>query len=80
MAYTQADLDAIDRAIALGARVVRFSDNSSVEYRSLEELRTARSVIDDTMAAAASTPRPSRMRYAAAGKGIVLGTGTGSGW
>lgn len=41
MAITQKDIDRIDRAIAKGERVVRFSDRS-VEYRSVDELIKAK--------------------------------------
>lgn len=44
MAYTQADIDAIDRAIALGATTV-IVDGKTVTYRSLDELVKARSII-----------------------------------
>lgn len=44
MAYTLADIDAIDRAIALGATTV-IVDGKTVTYRSLDELVKARSII-----------------------------------
>lgn len=37
MAYSQTDLDAIQRAIAKGERTVQFADRS-VTYRSMDEL------------------------------------------
>lgn len=41
MAYTTADLDALDRAIAMGTLRVKSGDRD-VTYRSMEELRQAR--------------------------------------
>lgn len=38
MAWTQSDIDKLKRALASGARRVRFADRE-VEYRSLEEMR-----------------------------------------
>lgn len=40
MAFTQADVVALERAIALGATKVRFADNREVAYRSLAEMRS----------------------------------------
>ena len=50
MAFTQADLDAVDRAIASGELTVRTNDRS-VTYRSFAELRDARSLIASALAA-----------------------------
>lgn len=44
MAFTQADLDAINSAIASGARRVRFQTHE-VEYQSIAEMLRARDVI-----------------------------------
>ncbi|NTI92271.1 hypothetical protein G6L78_01365 [Agrobacterium rhizogenes] len=44
MAWTQADLDAINRAIADGAKRVRFQTHE-VEYQSMTDLLRARDVI-----------------------------------
>lgn len=44
MAWTQTDLDAIERAIATGARRVRFQTHE-VEYQSISEMLKARDVI-----------------------------------
>lgn len=38
MAYTQEQIDALKKAIALGATRVRYADRD-VEYRSLEEMK-----------------------------------------
>lgn len=41
MAWTQSDVDALKAAIATGARRARMSNGEEVEYRSLDEMRTA---------------------------------------
>ena len=45
MAWTQADLDAIDEAIASGELVVQHSDGRRITYRSIHELKAARALI-----------------------------------
>jgi hypothetical protein len=45
MAYTQAQLDALDEAIANGALVVMY-DGKRVEYRSIDELMRARRIVE----------------------------------
>lgn len=57
MAFTQTDLDAIDRAIASGELSVRTATGASVTYRSLDELLRARDLIASALAAQASAPR-----------------------
>lgn len=52
MAYTPADLDRIDMAIASGVSEVEYSDGSRVRYRSLAELRAARADIKASLAGA----------------------------
>lgn len=42
MAWTTADLDALDEAIATGATEVRFSDGRTVRYRDLSEMMRIR--------------------------------------
>jgi hypothetical protein len=68
MAYTQADLDALDAEIATArkAKSLTFSDQSIV-LRDLDELYRERKRIADAIAAAAGT---SRTRYAATTKGV----------
>lgn len=39
MAYTQADIDALKAAMASGAKRVRYSDGSEVEYRDMAEMK-----------------------------------------
>lgn len=45
MAWTQADLDAIESAIASGELVVQHSDGRRITYRSINELEEARALI-----------------------------------
>lgn len=56
MAYTQTDLEAINTAIASGELSVAFNGRR-VEYRSLDELIRARSVIEGDIAAATGAVR-----------------------
>jgi len=49
MAFTAADLQAIDDAIASGALIVEYRDRR-VEYRSIKELMQARTVIQNAVA------------------------------
>lgn len=63
MAWTDADLQAVETAIATGERRVSFADGRSVEYRSVAELVEARTLIRaalDEAAAAAEGRRRSR--------------------
>jgi hypothetical protein len=56
MAFTSADIDAIDRAIASGELIVRMGDRQ-VQYRTLDELLAARDRISAVIAAQSSTSR-----------------------
>lgn len=56
MAFTQTDLDAIERAIASGELTVRTEDRS-VTYRSMDELMQARDAVRAALAEAANTAR-----------------------
>lgn len=57
MAYTQADLDALQAALASPEHRVRFSDGREVQYRSIGEIQQAiGTVTSDLAAAASSTP------------------------
>lgn len=72
MAYTQSDLDAVDKAIAQGERVVRYSSPSgdrTVEYRSINELKAARDLIKAELAEATGQRRRT-VRLYHAGKGL----------
>jgi hypothetical protein len=53
MAWTQADLDALDNAIKTGTRQVRFADRE-VTYASMQELILARNFAAEQVAAANS--------------------------
>ena len=55
MAFTQAQLDAIEDAIAGSELTVTFSDGKSVTYRSIADLIAARNTIKDSMSTTAST-------------------------
>lgn len=72
MAVSQADIDALNAAIAAGERVVRKGD-TMVEYRSVAELITARDNLVNQIAADAAAaigkPRPRQTRLYHAGRG-----------
>lgn len=68
MAYTQKHLDAVERAIARGEKVVRYEDRT-VEYRSVDELIRARDVIR-TELALATGQRSRVVRLYHGGKGL----------
>ncbi|MCL2344780.1 MAG: hypothetical protein FWC58_02855 [Desulfobulbus sp.] len=67
MAFTQEDIERIDRAIAKGERVVRFTDRT-VEYRSIDELIKARNAMLVEIRQPLPRPRVSRVYHA--GKGF----------
>ncbi|MFW3895932.1 phage head-tail joining protein [Pseudomonas bharatica] len=68
MAYTQKHLDAVERSIARGEKIVRYEDRT-VEYRSVDELIRARDVIRTELAQA--TGKRSRVvRLCHGGKGL----------
>lgn len=60
MAYTQADLDAIESAIKSGTLKVEYQDKK-VEYRSLREMQQIRNTIADSLNSDAKTQRPIRV-------------------
>ena len=68
MAFTQKHLDAIERAIARGEKVVRYSDRT-VEYRTVDELLKAREEIRTSLTSAAG-PRSRVVRLYHGGKGF----------
>jgi len=49
--FTQSDLDGINAAIASGELTVRSSDGKQIAYRSMEELKEARGIIEGDLAA-----------------------------
>lgn len=57
MAFTQTDLDAIDRAIASGELTIRTDAGRMVTYRSMDELLHARATIASAVAASTSVSR-----------------------
>lgn len=63
MAFTQTDVDAIDRAIASGELTVRMESGRSVTYRSFVELRAARELMMKEVAAATSGAPAAYPRY-----------------
>jgi hypothetical protein len=67
MAWTQAQLDAIEAAIASGELTVHFGDRS-VTYRSMDDLLKARAVIKDALQSEAGTA-PDRFSLAKTSKG-----------
>ncbi|CAM2154429.1 GpW [Paraburkholderia tropica] len=70
MAYTQADLDRLKRAIARGQLEVRYADRT-IRYRSLDELMTVKREMERELAAASgATPRPRSTLVRSAGKGV----------
>lgn len=48
--WTAADVIVLQQAIVKGERRVRFSDGREVEYRSIDELMTALSLVDQAVA------------------------------
>lgn len=62
MAFTSADLDAIDRAIASGELTVTV-EGKSVTYRSLSDLQRARELIQSSLAASAGGTARAYPRY-----------------
>jgi len=63
MAFTQTDLDALDRAIATGELSVRTDTGRMVTYRSMDELINARKLIADEMANQAATAAGTKRAY-----------------
>lgn len=68
MAYTKSHLDAVERAIARGEKIVRYSDRT-VEYRTVDELIKARDLIRTELTNAAG-PRSRVVRVFHGGKGL----------
>lgn len=72
MPVTQADIDALTEALATGERVVRKGDKT-IEYRSVDELRTARDLLlaelNAATAADTGVVRPRQTRLYHGGRG-----------
>lgn len=69
MAVTQADIDALTKAIASGERQVAIG-GQQVTYRSIDDLIKARKTLQDELDASvgqAPTPRQVRLYYAGRG-------------
>lgn len=64
---TQSDIDALNTAIAQGERLVRKSDGTTVEYRSVAELIRARDDMQSQIASAAPRVRAIRLYHAGRG-------------
>jgi hypothetical protein len=61
MAWNQTDIDKLERAIATGARRVRFADRE-VEYRTLEEMQAILDQAKRAVAGPRQTVRVVRLR------------------
>lgn len=68
MAYTQAQIDDLKKAIAEGVLKVRFADRE-VTYRSLDEMRQTLTMMLNEVSAAAGKRRSRRIMFAT-GKGL----------
>ena len=68
MAYTAADREALERALARGERRVTFGDKT-VEYRSVDELRAALREVDAALAREAGRTTVRQIRVTT-GKGL----------
>lgn len=68
MAYTKTDLATVERAIARGEKIVRYSDRT-VEYRTVDELIKARDLIRTELTNAVG-PRSRVVRVFHGGKGL----------
>lgn len=60
MAFSQADLDAIDAAIKTGVSRVDYPGGGSVTYRTLAEMQTVRTMIANAVIDAAGAARKPR--------------------
>lgn len=69
MAFTTADLEALERAIASGELTVNVN-GESVTYRSMADLKAAYSFIEQKLDKAAGKRRPRTLRQTGTGKGI----------
>ncbi len=57
MAYTQADIDALDEAYKTGARSVRTSDGRMVEYRDVDDYQRLRTMMAESVSGTSNEPR-----------------------
>ena len=65
MTYTTTQLEALKRALATGERRVSFGDKT-VEYRSVEELRSAIRTVESELARSAGASRKRQIRVTTA--------------
>lgn len=65
MAFTQSDLDALDKAIASGVRSATIGDETVV-YNSFDEMIRARDRVAVALGAVASPGSPARPRFSLA--------------
>jgi len=70
MAWTQADLDQINQAIATGASRTSLPSSGSVEYRGLNDMLRIGKLIEEDLAAVSGTTKPSRIVEISASKGL----------
>lgn len=68
MAFSQSDLDALEKAIATGVLTVRYADRS-VTYQTLSDLMRARDLVKAELNVAAGTPRKRVIRVQQSGTG-----------
>lgn len=64
MAWTHADLDAVDAAMARGVKAVTFADGRKREYQSTSEMLTLRTQMKAELSASASQVNPRRITVA----------------
>ena len=65
MAYTEVQLQALEAALAKGEKRVSFGDKT-VEYRSVEELRSAIRTVETELARSAGASRKRQIRVTTA--------------
>jgi hypothetical protein len=64
MAWTQADLDAVDTALKNGIRKVTFADGRSREYQTTSEMLALRNQMKSELLASSSQVAPRRVTVA----------------
>lgn len=64
MAWTQEDADTLKRAIATGARKVRFSHGGEAEYRDLDHMLKTLQLIQEEVTPSAARERCTYASYA----------------
>ena len=70
MAFTQADLDAMDRAIVSGNSMVRLPDGTTIQTSGIEDLMKRRAFIAANLDAATSSPSVHRQLQVFTDKGL----------